>query len=197
MKKFLSLLLTLALVLTCCAALAEEEADGLPAYVYEGDDPIEGAIMNYLATDDRSDDYLTETGCVNIPCAVILKTDKPDDTHATVYGDFWILNYVAKGQTLECISGGEYPGIITLELVNDEWQVTGMEEAGDGEDYVADIKGFAAGDEELEKQYYAASDLLSEASLAARNKFIKQYVATSGLDIKAYKDEGWDPVSLD
>ena len=201
MKKILSLLLSLSLLLTCCAALAEEaeevgEPDGLPAYVYEGDDPIEGAVMNYLAADDRSDDYLTESGCVNIPCAVILKTDKPDDTHATVYGDFWILNYVAKGQTLECISGGEYPGIITLELVNGEWEVTGMEEAGDGEDYVKDIQRFAGGDAELEQQYYAASDMLAEPSLSARTRFIKQYVETSGLDITAYKDEGWDPVPL-
>ena len=38
MKKILSLLLSLSLLLTCCAALAEEaeevgEPDGLPAYV--------------------------------------------------------------------------------------------------------------------------------------------------------------------
>ena len=184
------------LMLAVLAAAAFAEGEHLPAYSYTGEDPVEGAIAEFLATDERVEMYLTEPGFVSIPCPMLYKTEMTDDTHAKVYGTFWILNYVKKGDVLENISGGEYPAIITLEKTDDEWKVTSMEEAGDGEDYVADIQRFANGDAELEQKYYAASDMLAEPSLSARTRFIKQYVATSGLDITAYKDEGWDPVPL-
>ena len=130
---------------------------GLPAYAYSGDDPIEGAIADYLAGNERAKEYLTEPGYVTIPCPIIHKTEMIDDTHAKVYGSFWILNYVRRGETLFNISGGEYPAVIMLENADSRWQVTAMEEAGDGEDYVEDIERFADGDQELADQYFAGA----------------------------------------
>ena len=183
-------------MLVVLAAAAFAEGEQLPAYNYTGEDPVEGAIAEFLATDERVEMYLTEPGFVSIPCPMLYKTEMTDDTHAKVYGTFWILNYVKKGDVLENISGGEYPAIITLEKTDDEWKVTSMEEAGDGEDYAADIRRFADGDQELEDQYFAGADLSTEANQAVRTRFIKAYVEANGLDVTAYKDSGWDPVGL-
>lgn len=173
-----------------------QEAKQLPAYAYTGKDPVEGAVANALAKDERATQYRTETGYVTIPCPIIHKTEMTDDTHATVYGSFWILNYVKHGDVLECISGGEYPAIITLEKATDEWQVTSMEVAGDGEDYTADIERFANGDAELAEKYFAAADLDAEANREIRTQFIKAYVEANDLSVTAYQDYGWAPVAL-
>ena len=184
------------LMLAVLVAAAFAEAEQLPAYSYTGEDPVEGAIAEFLATDERVEMYLTEPGFVSIPCPMLYKTEMIDDTHAKVYGTFWILNYVKKGNVLENISGGEYPAIITLEKTDDKWKVTSMEEAGDGEDYAADIRRFADGDQELEDQYFAGADLGTEENQTVRTRFIKAYVEANGLDVTAYKDSGWDPVEL-
>lgn len=175
---------------------ALEREPGLPTYTYSGDDLIEGAIADYLAANERAKEYLTEPGYVTIPCPINHKTEMIDAAHAKVYGSFWILNYVRRGETLFNISGREYPAVIMLENADGRWQVTAMEEAGDGEDYVKDIERFADGDKELADQYFAGADLGAEANQAIRGQFIKAYVEANGLNITAYQDYGWDPVEL-
>ncbi|MBQ3705365.1 MAG: hypothetical protein II888_02815 [Clostridia bacterium] len=173
-----------------------ERAPALPAYEYTGADEIEGAVANALAQDERAALFLTEPGYVTIPCPIIHRTEMTDDSHATVYGSFWIQNYVKRGTTLESISGGEYAGIMTLEKADGKWKMTGMQEAGDGDDYAADIESFAAGDSELAEKYFAASDLLAEPQQTIRTRLIRDYVEANHLGITAYHDFGWDPVDL-
>ena len=177
--------------------IAFERAPGLPAYRYTGDDPVEGAVADALAADERAGFYKTEQGYVTIPCPIIHRTEMMDDTHARVYGTFWILNYVKRGSKLINISGGEYPGIMTVEMANGQWKVTAFEEAGDGENYAADIERFAAGDKELEAAYFAAADLGTEANEEIRTRFIREYAVNNSLPVTAYQDYGWDPVSLE
>lgn len=174
----------------------DDEDDGLPGYEYTGRDAVEGAIADALADDEFAEMYLTTEESVAIPCPIIFKTEMADDSHAKVYGNFWVMNYVLEGQTLKCISGGEAPGIITLEKEDDEWIITSMEQAGDGEQYAKDIEAFAAGDADLLAQYQESSDLQSETGKVVRAKFILDYVKDNGLDVTAYQDEGWDPVPL-
>ena len=104
------------------------------------------------------------------------------------------MNYVRRGRVLENISGGEIPMMVTLENAGGEWRVTSMEEAGDGEDYARDIMHFAHGDWVLASQYFDAADLKAHEEI--RTKWIREYVEANGLDISAYQDFGWDPVSL-
>ena len=174
-----------------------ERAPGLPPYAYTGDDPVEGAVANALAGDERAGFYKTEQGYATIPCPIIHRTEMTDDTHARVYGSFWILNYVKRGPVLFNISGGEYAGIMTLESTDGQWTVTAFEVAGDGDDYTADIERFAAGDKELEAAYFAAADLGAEANREIRTRFIREYVSANSLPVTAYQDYGWDPVSLE
>ncbi len=174
-----------------------ERAPGLPAYSYSGNDPIVGAVADFLAADGRAKEYLTEQGYVTIPCPIIHATEMTDESHAKVYGTFWILNYVKRGEKLFNISGGEYPAIIHLEKTNGQWQVTEMEESGSGEDYADDIKRFANGNKDLEDRYFAGGDLGAEENQAVRTHFIKAYVEANSLNITAYQDFGWDPVPLE
>ena len=173
-----------------------KDDSGLPGYEYTGEDPIEGAIADVLASEDISEQYLTEPGSVAIPCPVILKTEKTDDTHVKVIGNFWVMNYVLQDQTLKCISGGECPGIITLELEDDEWSVTDLDEVGDDEDYEAGIERVAGGDKDLIAKFYEAHDMSGDPLKSIREKYIREYVEENELDVTAYQDEGWDPVEL-
>ena len=196
MKKMLLIIVSVALLL-CSALTAAETAsqDALPAYGYPGEDPIVGAVANYSA-EHASQYWDHDVACVTIPAPVIHKTVTVDDTNTDVYGSFWILKYTLEGRTLVCVSGGEEPGIMHLELVDQVWTVASVETAGDGDDYAADIKRFANGDRELEEAYFAAADLSAAMPQEIRTRFIREYVEANGLDINAYQDYGWDPVTL-
>ncbi len=161
----------------------------LPAYAYPGNDPIEAAIAAYMAEIGRQR-YLTKEGAVSIPAPVILKIEEPDETHRIVYGNFWVFSYVLKDGILQCISGGEQTGIMTLEKTEEGWKAVALEEAGDGDYYEKDIHRFSHGDAELEAKY------LSTPYEDIRLRFIQDYAAANGLAVKAYQDYGWEPVPL-
>ena len=67
MKKLMTILLALALCAGVCCA-----AETLPPYAYPGEDPIEGAVANYTASELGSL-FLLEDGCVTIPCHGVRK----------------------------------------------------------------------------------------------------------------------------
>ena len=113
-----------------------------------------------------------------------------------VYGDFWIFNYGLEGTVLHTLSGGETPGVMTLELKDGVWTGTALEAAGDGEDYASDIRRFCAGDEALEALYFEASDAREGRTEETLRRFIREYVEANGLNVTAYQDPGWPPVSL-
>ena len=191
MKKLIVILL-IACMTFAGAALAENS--GLPAYAYPGEDPIEAAVTACIV--EKGKDYLLEDGAVTIPAPVILKTAEQEDGHLLVYGNFWVFNYVAKDHVLECISGGEYPGIMTLEKKGEGWETVSLETAGNGDDYAKDIQRFANGDAELEAAYFQSQDAFEEPLKGIRTRFIRDYVNANGLDITAYQDYGWDAIPL-
>lgn len=169
----------------------------LPAYSYTGEDPIEGAIANVLAGTQYMEMYLTEPGCVCIPCPVILKTEMTDETHTKVYGIFWTLNYIQADNVLLNISGGEHAGIALLEKEGEAWHITELEETGEGEEYAEDIRRFANGDQQLLKAYQTGNDLSEEPQLSIRKRFIREYAEANNLKISAFMDLYWDPIPLE
>ena len=172
------------------------EEDGLPEYEYSGTDEIEGAIADALAAGEIGGEYLTEPGCAAVPCPLIFKTEMTDDTHAKVYGDFWVLYYVLEGTTLKCISGGECPGAVTLEKEDDIWSVVSADIAEDGEHNAESIERIAGGDKDLIAQFGSRGDMGEEVLKSVREKYLKEYIESNDLDVDAYQDEGWDPVPL-
>ncbi|MBR0228801.1 MAG: hypothetical protein IJQ62_10670 [Clostridia bacterium] len=167
----------------------------LPAYAYTGGDPIEAAVAAYAA-ETMGSRYLLPQGAASIPAPVILKTVAQDENTALVYGNFWVMNYVLRGTVLECVSGGEAPGVMTLTKSGDGWTVTAFEEAGDGDDYAKDIQRFCQGDKELEKAYFAAADVSEDPLKSVRQRFIQDYVTVGKLAVRAYQDYGWEPKAL-
>ena len=106
------------------------------------------------------------------------------------------MNYVLRGTVLECASGGEAPGVMTLTKSGDGWTVTAFEEAGDGDDYAKDIQRFCQGDKELEKAYFAAADVNEDPLKSVLQRFIQDYVTVGKLAVRAYQDYGWEPKEL-
>ena len=141
-------------------------------------------IDNYAAQYDKTD--------VSIPCIMIVGTDESDPEDIRVYGDFWLLNYDLEGDTLECKSGGSYPGCIHFKKTGSGYEAAGMDEVEDGSGYTESAK-------KIFGKYYDkfAKDGEDEKQREQiRAQIIANYVAANNLSITAYQDYGWDPVTL-
>lgn len=196
MKRFLILLVCAALAACSASALAEASSGpSLPAYVYPGDDPLVGAVANYIA-ENAPPFWDDSRPTVVIPLPLILKTVAVDETHTDVYGGFWRLRYTLEGSTLVCVSGGEAAGIMRLELTDQGWTVASVETAGDGDVYPKDIVRFCQGDKALEKAYFDSSDIRQEQAARLRAQFIRDYVEANQLPIDSYQNPYWDAVPL-
>ena len=195
MKKWLTMILALALALGAVSVAAETEEPvsdrPLPAYAY-----TEAAVIAYMQESGIMDGYWLAEGGVCVPTPVIVYEREADDTHETVYGNFWTFCYVLQGDVLVCNSGGELPGVMQLEAQGDGWKVVSAEFAGDGEDYDRDIKRFADGDDDLLEVMYGAADGDGEPLKNARRVTLEAYVTANGLSVAAYQDPYWEPVAL-
>ena len=192
MKKIIALMLALALILTAVSVFAED----LPAFSKKTDNEndIETVIANTMADPNAArEKYLYEDDCVAIPVPVIFKMSIGETVKA--YGNFITEVYRLNGDTLEYVSGGEEPGVFTLEKVDNVWKVIKKEVAGDGEAFAADIERFADGDENLLKQYQEVHQD-HELIQAARVSSLWDYVRQNHLDIEYYKLPGSDPVPI-
>lgn len=194
MKKFVSVLLALALTLGLCGAMAESEA--LPAYTWSGEDPVWAAVIAYMQEKDTGIE--AEEGGVLIPTPVIVKIDKNEaETEATVYGNFWLFAYAKNGNILDMTACGENPGVIKLEKKDDKWTVVSAEFAGDGEAYIEDIKRFCNGDEELIQEYLRTTGAVEDSYLPQYQRAaVIQYVEDNKLAIEAYQEPGAEPVPV-
>ena len=190
MKK--TVLLFLTILALCAAGFAA--AKTLPAYAYTGSDPVEAAAAAFTA--DQGSNYLTEENSVTIPAPIILKTEEIGDGQMKVYGNFWVFNYVPDGETLQCISGGEAPGVLTLVRDGEKWVPSSFEGVGDGEEYEKDILLICGDDKELADSYFAASDTSLKPFREARFKYLREYVTANKLKVKAIQDPGWEPENI-
>lgn len=186
MKKWIVSLLLMAALLTFASA------EALPAWTYTGSDPVEAAVAEYTAA--LGQHFRLEDGAVSIPAPVIYRIETLDETHALVYGDFWVFNYVRSGKALSMISGGEYPAALTLTRTGEEWTVTEAELAEDGELFASSVERICRGDKELMDLYFSWD---YDADVRpVRTRYIREYATANGLDIEAYQDYGWDAVPL-
>jgi dihydroneopterin aldolase len=78
-----------------------------------------------------------------------VNVDDSDPNNVVVYGDFWINNYNIDGDTLSCVSGGDYPGVMHVSKDGDTYTVSSF-------DMVADGSGFEASAKELFGDNYDA-----------------------------------------
>ena len=157
------------------------------AYGYGGDDPAVAACYEYMA-ETVAKQY--DAADVSIPSVTIVSTDDTSADEILVAGDFWIFNYNIDGDTLKCVSGGNYPGV--MHVSKDTYRVTDF-------DQVADGGGFDESAKELfGDNYDAFMDIYGDevSREESRKLTIKDYVHYNSLEITKYQDEGWDPVEL-
>ena len=165
------------------------EEGELPAYEYPGPELFYSVLYQYLI-DELAGDYPESQ--VSIPCPVIVKQDESDKSDIRVYGNFWIFNYDLNGETLECTSGGSYPGCIHVESTDEGYKVVSM-------DVVEDGSGFAESAKKIFGENYDAfmkdgeNEKLREE---LRAQIVANYVAANDLKITSIKDFGQDPVTL-
>ncbi len=168
---------------------ATAEKTELPAYEYPGPEEFYSVLYRYII-DELGKNY--EKADVSIPCPIILKEDESNDDDIRVYGNFEIYNYELKGDTLEMVSGGSYPGCIHLKKTDAGYEVTGMDEVLDGSDHIPTAKKIFG---DLYDKYMETMED-NEYRENIRAQVIANYVAANNLPIKAYQDYGWDPVTL-
>ena len=161
----------------------------IPAYEYPGPESFYFALYKYM-TDELGKDY--EPSQVCIPCPVIVAEDDTDKSDIRVYGDFSIYNYDLKDGILQNTSGGSYPGCMHLKMTDEGYEVTSMDVVADGSDFDESAKKIF-GDHYDEFMKVNSDDKLREET---RAQIIANYVAANNLDITAYQDFGWDPVTL-
>ncbi len=164
-------------------------SDKIPAYEYPGPELFYSVLYKYM-TDELGKGYPKSDVC--IPCPIIVKVDESDKDDIRVYGDFWVFNYDLSGDTLENTSGGSYPGCIHVKLTDEGYEVVSMDVTEDGSGYSESAK-------KIFGEYYDDFSKLNSDEKERekiRAQIIANYVYDNNLDIKAYKDFGWDPVSL-
>ena len=161
-------------------------AKTVPEFIYTGDDPVMAALCAYFQE--------STPGEIWIPSFIIYKQEKKGD-EILVYGNFWSDGYLLNGYVLESPSGGERPARVHLKKTDDGYTVSSIDETGDGSEYAKGIKAFTKGHPGLYRKFFNwdKNEVLREAS---RKEFLQMYVRQSGLDIRYYKDSGWDPVPI-
>lgn len=167
---------------------AEAVIDG-SAYGYAGDDPVELAIYKYV-TEEIGGQF--EKADTSIPLVDIVHVDYTNPDEVIVSGDFWVFNYNIEGDTLENVSGGNFPGVMHLAKAGDGYVVSSF-------DKVADGAGYEESARELFGEHYddfARVHSDDEARAELRKIAASDYVNLNGLAITQYHDGGWDPVPL-
>ena len=166
-----------------------EPEDVLPAYEYPGPEQFYSEVYGYII-DEFSKGY--EPADVSIPSPIIVKEDVLDNGDINLYGDFWVYNYNLNGDTLECASGGSYPGCMHIKKGDNGYEVVSFDMVGNGSEFEPSAK-------KIFGDYYE-DFMKAEADEEAREKdraqIIANFVAANDLDISQYKDFGWDPVTL-
>ena len=165
----------------------------LPAFSYSGDDAIMATLCEYLNQLDAQNMYAHEANSVYIPTPVIYGTEKSGDD-IYVFCDLWSFWYYRNGNTLECESGGSAPARLLLHPDSDAasgYEVIEDLRTGDGSEYAAGIKKFCEGFPGMADRYFHSEKSDTDD---IRTELIRMYVQYNDLDIKYYKDYGWDPV---
>ena len=75
---------------------------------------------------------------------------------------------------------------------NGKWVVTSVQLAEDGAGYDASLMKICENDKAL----YDAFTIDEKSGKDNRAAFIREYLASNGMDLKGYQDYGWDPVDI-
>ena len=170
----------------------EATVDGTK-YGYDGDEAIDAAVYKYLC-EEVSKNY--DAADASVPIVTIIGTDTSKDDDTLVWGDFHVYNYNVDGDTLKCVSGGSYPGVMHLakngdayKQIKEFYKTLPVEDGGNFEDSAKELFG---------EKYDNFMKIYSDEKWReeTRGDILAVYVKANGLDVTKYQDEGWDPVDI-
>lgn len=111
-----------------------------------------------------------------------------------VWGDFWVYWYNASADTLKCISGGNYAGLMTLDKTGPEtYYVTSFVQVSDGAGYTPSARRIFRDHYEIFENIHSNSDVRE----AVRCKQLSEYIQAHNLPYRYYQDYGWPAVKLE
>lgn len=175
---------------------SQKEADDLPEFVYTGKDPYIEPIISYfrkIDSDDPDDPISEKT--VWIPEFIIVDTIEKED-EVCIFGCFGSTIYIRTGALLEARGGaGSNPACVHLKRTPGGYKVIHVDRPRDGAYYSKDIRKFTKGHVGLYQKMINSISSDKEAK-KARKKYLKMYIKHNKLDIKYYKDSGWDAVKI-
>lgn len=157
------------------------------AYGYAGDDPVEAACYQHMA-EVIGPQYAEAE--ISIPTVQIFHVDYTPEDEVVVFGDFWVENYNVNGDVLECVSGGNHPGVMHVSKA--DYTVTAFDQVADGGAFEESAKELFGEHYDEFMAVYSDSDARDEN----RKITVSDYVNLNGLDVNYYQDPGWDPVEL-
>lgn len=170
---------------------AETPADDAARFGYTGKDPAEAACYQYMV-EEVAPGYEPAEDAVSVPAITIVNKKNGEDGKVDVYGDFWIYNYEVEGDTLKCVSGGNYAGVMHVAQDGDEWKVESFDQCEDGGNFDPSAKEIFGDDYDAFMKVYSDD----EANEKVRAQTLADYVKANGLAVTKYQDEGWNPVDL-
>ena len=180
--------------------------EGLPAYQYQGKDPVRKALSDCFASDlsryegrrrnwkgeevkiepDRED---LEKRDLSVPLIDIVDIKK-GKKYTKVCGTFRWASYSLSGNTLYEAGEGGSIGVAYLQETAEGYKVKKILHPRDGGLYAEDLKEFCGGNEKL-----VSKMLECDPGKLARN-VLKEYVKQNELDIRYVKQFGWDPEKI-
>lgn len=175
------------LAASCCNRKKAE--DQRPAAVPE-ETSLLTAIDDYFIKEIASH---YEPAPYSVPFHNFLAVDDTDPQDILVWGDFWLLNYKQAGDTLKCVSGGNYSGKLHLRKRDDGgFDVVSFEQVGDGSQYLPTAKAIFG--DKFDAFQKANADEKQREEI--RKSVLAAYVSKNGLPVKYYQDFGWPAVRL-
>lgn len=176
-----------------------ETSGALPTFSYTGDDAVLATVCAYMMESDEGQGYYRSSeASVYIPAPVIYDSVSVGED-LLVFCNLWSYCYYQNGNTLECESGGESPARLRLHPDADApggYRVIEDIRTGDGADYYEGIKEFCKGYPGMADKYFNYDESSVDTRELIRTSLIRMYVQDNDLNIKYYKDYGWDPVPV-
>lgn len=162
--------------------------------------------INYIANNrkeqalrDAISDYLIKEigvqykrGQFCIPTLMIVSAQETDADKARVWGDFWIWWYNQSGDTLKTVSGGNHSGVMTVVSRNGALQVTSFDQTTDGAGNDASARQIFGSHYDVFSNMHSNQDVRE----AVRREQLGEYVKSRSLNVRYYKDFGWEAVRL-
>lgn len=129
---------------------------------------------------------------VTIPCTFVINADQGNPSDILVWGDFWIYNYDIAGDTLKCVSGGNYPGLMHVKKTENGFEVSSFDAVADGADNMPSAKRIFGDNFDAFCEFTGDQEKRDDIRLRTTADYVKKH----NLPVTMLQDYGWPAVAL-